>query len=162
AGRVRLRHAGAARLRPAGRGALRQRPAGVHLRPGRAADPARLPLRRRGQPADRPLRARPARPGEGRRPHRRRAPPTPPAPLTLNGGLKSIPNVLKGVQYDPRGLPTEMVYQNDVRTAYEYTPGPGRVRRLTTVSPRDGVLAQVEFTYDLMEVLLSSNDTAPG
>jgi RHS repeat-associated protein len=82
--------------------------------------------------------------------------------LTFNGWLKAVPGVIQGIDYDPRGFPSEIRYQNGVRTDYMYTPGPGRVSRQTTTSPVDGVLEQVEFTYDRMELLLARNDTAPG
>jgi RHS repeat-associated protein len=81
--------------------------------------------------------------------------------LTSNGWLKAIPNVIKSVQYNSRGLPTEIFYQNDVQTTYGYTDGPGRILQQTTLSPQNEVLAQMNYTFDKMEVMLSSNDTAP-
>jgi RHS repeat-associated protein len=82
--------------------------------------------------------------------------------LTLNGWLKAVPNVLKSVTYDPRGLPAEFLYQNGVRTACKYTPGPGRLRFQTTTAPDGSVLGRLEFTLDLMEVVIARNDAAPG
>jgi RHS repeat-associated protein len=82
--------------------------------------------------------------------------------LTFNGWPAAIPDVIQSVQYNSRGLPTEIVYQNGVRTTYDYTNGPGRIRQHTTVSPQNEILEQVQYTFDKMELMLSSDDTAPG
>ncbi len=82
--------------------------------------------------------------------------------LTFNGWLKSIPNFIENIEYDPRGFPSDILYQNGVQTRYAYTPGPGRISHQTTTSPQNDILEQVEFTFDKMEILLGSNDTAPG
>jgi RHS repeat-associated protein len=82
--------------------------------------------------------------------------------LTFNGWVQTIPGVLQSVEYDPRGYPTEILYENGVRTRYLYTAGPGRIRKQTTTSPANQVLEDVDFTFDLMDMLLSRNDAAPG
>jgi RHS repeat-associated protein len=48
-----------------------------------------------------------------------------------------------------------------VRTAYTYTPGPGRVSRQVTTGPGAVLLEDIAYTFDKMEVMLSSNNTAP-
>ncbi|MBI5115119.1 hypothetical protein HZA56_01455 [Candidatus Poribacteria bacterium] len=82
--------------------------------------------------------------------------------LTLNGWLKSIPNFIQNVEYNPRGFPTEILYQNGVHTHYAYTLGPGRISHQTSISPQNDILEQTEFTFDKMDVLLSRDDAAPG
>ena len=82
--------------------------------------------------------------------------------LFSNGWVKSIPDVIDAIAYDPRGLPVEINYHNKVRTQYGYTAGPGRISRQVTTSPIDGVLERIDYTFDKMEILLSSNDTAPN
>ncbi len=82
--------------------------------------------------------------------------------LMANGWLKAIPGAIQQVDYDPRGLPTAVQYQNNVRTTYDYTSGPGRISRQTTTAPGNVVLEAIEYRFDRLEVLLSSNDTAPG
>ncbi len=82
--------------------------------------------------------------------------------LTFNGWLKSIPNFIQNIEYDPRGFPADVLFQNGVQTHYAYTPGPGRISHQTTTSPQNDILERVEFTFDKMDVLLSRNDTAPG
>src|SRR5262249_35074265 len=82
--------------------------------------------------------------------------------LTFNGWLKSIPNVLQSVDYDPRGFPSAILYQNGVHTTFAHTPRPRRISRQTTTSPQNQLFEQVDFTFDKMEIVLSRNDTAPG
>jgi RHS repeat-associated protein len=82
--------------------------------------------------------------------------------LTANGWLRAVPGVIQRITYDPRGMPSGILYQNGVRTTYDYTPGPGRIRRQTTLSPQNVALEDVQYAFDKMEVMLSSNDTAPG
>jgi RHS repeat-associated protein len=82
--------------------------------------------------------------------------------LTFNGWLKRVPAVIQSIQYDSRGFPAEIVYENGVRTTYAYTPGPGRISRQETTSPQNDVFESVEFGYDKMDLLLTRNDRAPG
>ncbi len=82
--------------------------------------------------------------------------------LTANGWLKSVAGVIDAVGYDPRGLPSQVDFHNGVRTTYAYTPGPGRIREQVTVAPGGAVLEHVSYAYDRMDVMLSSNDAAPG
>ncbi len=82
--------------------------------------------------------------------------------LTANGWVKAIPGVLDRVVYDPRGTPLELAFGNGVRTTTSYTPGPGRIARTTTVDAAGTVLEDISYAYDRMEVLLTSNDAAPG
>jgi RHS repeat-associated protein len=82
--------------------------------------------------------------------------------LTANGWLRGVPGVVDEIDHDPRGFPASILYANGVRTRFDYTPGPGRIRRQTTTSPQGDVLSQVDFTFDAMEVLLSRDDGAPG
>jgi RHS repeat-associated protein len=82
--------------------------------------------------------------------------------LTANGWLKALVGVIDAVGYDPRGLPSEVRFHNGVTTTYAYTPGPGRISQQKTVAPGGGALEDVAYVYDKMEVMLSSNDTAPG
>ena len=83
--------------------------------------------------------------------------------LTFNGWLKSITNVIQNIQYNSRGLPTEITYNNGVTTNYDYTPGPGRIRTQTTISPspQNDIFEDVEYTFDKMEVIRSYNDKSP-
>jgi RHS repeat-associated protein len=82
--------------------------------------------------------------------------------LTANGWLQDVPGVIDAIEYDPRGLPTSILYANGVRTRFAYTPGPGRIRQQTTTSPQGEVLAQLDFTFDAMDIMLSRNDGSPG
>jgi RHS repeat-associated protein len=82
--------------------------------------------------------------------------------LTPNGWVKAIPGVLDSVTYDARGLPVKRNYHNGVQTETTYTPGPGRVKTQKTLGPLGQVLEDITYEYDRMEMLLSSNDTAPG
>ena len=82
--------------------------------------------------------------------------------LTPNGWVRAIPGFLNQVDYDPRGLPSRLVYANNVTTELSYTPGPGRVMRQKTLGPAAQVMEDVNYQYDKLELLLSSNDTAPG
>ena len=82
--------------------------------------------------------------------------------LTKNGWIRAIPGFIKQVEYDPRGLPIQIEYQNGVVTKTSYTSGPGRVATQSTVGPHNQVLEDIKFDYDQMEILLSSNDVAPG
>lgn len=82
--------------------------------------------------------------------------------LFSNGWIKSIAGVIDAVTYDPRGLPTNLVFRNQVRASYAYTPGPGRVSRQETRDPANQLLHRVDYTFDKMDVMLSSNDTSPG
>lgn len=81
--------------------------------------------------------------------------------LLANGWLKAMPGAIKQVQYDPRGLATDVLFQNDVQTSYTYTAGPGRVSQQTTTGPGNVTLEAVAFGFDKMEMMLSSNDSAP-
>jgi RHS repeat-associated protein len=80
----------------------------------------------------------------------------------FNGWLKAIPGVLDQVEVDPRGLPIEIQFSNGVKTACEYTGGPGRLRHQTTTSAQGDVLEDTEFTLDALELMLSSNAKAPN
>jgi RHS repeat-associated protein len=82
--------------------------------------------------------------------------------LTANGWVTAIPGAIDAVQYDPRGMPSQLKFHNGVTTTYAYTPGPGRITDQTTVGAGGTVLEHVNYAYDKMEVMLSSNDTAPG
>ena len=82
--------------------------------------------------------------------------------LMFNGWLRSVPSVIQQVDYDARGLPLEVLYQNGVRTSYSHTPGPGRVTRQVTVSPLNEVLEDTTFTLDAMNMVLSRNDVSPS
>ena len=82
--------------------------------------------------------------------------------LAFNGWVASVANAIDAVVHDPRGFPAEMLYANGVRTTSEFTSGPGRVKRQTSVSPGGEVYEQVEFAFDKMDLVLSRNDTAPG
>jgi RHS repeat-associated protein len=82
--------------------------------------------------------------------------------LTANGWLAGITGVLNQVEYDARGLPSEIEFANGVRTTVEYTPGPGRISRQTTVSATLQTLEDVTYTYDKTETMLASDDVAPG
>jgi RHS repeat-associated protein len=82
--------------------------------------------------------------------------------LTANGWLRAVPGVIDEIEHDPRGLPASILYANGVRTRYDYTPGPGRIRRQTTTSPQGDVLAKLDFTFDAMEVMLTRDDGSPG
>ena len=82
--------------------------------------------------------------------------------LTPNGWVRSIPNFLNQVDYNPRGLPSRLVYANNVTTEIVYTPGPGRVATQKTIGPGGQVMEDVSFQYDKLELLLGTNDLAPG
>ena len=82
--------------------------------------------------------------------------------LAANGWLTSIPGVIRSVEYDPRGLPTDVAYDSGVRCHMAYTPGPGRLRHQTLTSPRGEVLQDLELGYDRMELLVTRSDAAPG
>jgi RHS repeat-associated protein len=82
--------------------------------------------------------------------------------LTANGWVSAIPGVLSKVDYDPRGFPTHVHFANGVTTTYGYTPGPGVVASRRTETAAGGVLEDVSYTYDGLEIMLGSNDTAPG
>jgi RHS repeat-associated protein len=82
--------------------------------------------------------------------------------LTFNGWLQAISGIIHNIEYDPRGFPSVIRYENGVNTEFDYTPGPGRIRVQKTTSPNDGLLEHVEFKFDKMQTLISSNDTAPG
>ncbi len=82
--------------------------------------------------------------------------------LTFNGWLAAVPDVIDGIDYDPRGIPIEMRFHNGVRTTSAYTPGPGRLRHQRTVSPHGDVYQDVTFTYDAMGVMIGRDDGAPG
>jgi RHS repeat-associated protein len=82
--------------------------------------------------------------------------------LTANGWVRAMPGFVSRVRYDPRGLPSEVMYQNGVITQTTFTPGPGRVAVQSTFGPAGQVLEQLTFEYDHLEMLLSSNDTSPG
>ena len=70
--------------------------------------------------------------------------------------------VIDAVSYDPRGLPSVIKFHNGVTTAYAYTPGPGRISKQKTVAPDGAVLEDIAYVYDKMDLMLSSNDAAPG
>lgn len=80
--------------------------------------------------------------------------------LTFNGWLKALPNVILGVEYDARGLPSSVAYQNGVRTSFTYTSGPGRIATLTTLSPQNNPMQQIDFEFDKMEMILGMKDGA--
>ncbi len=82
--------------------------------------------------------------------------------LTANGWVAAIPGVLDHVDYDARGLPVRFDYANGVRTTLDYTPGPGRISRQVTTSASRKVLEDVSYTYDRLEMLLGTDDSAPG
>ncbi len=82
--------------------------------------------------------------------------------LTFNGWTQAIPGIIQSIDYEPRGFPSTIHYQNGVRTEFDYTPGPGRILHQSTTLPADGIIEQVEFNFDKMDILLSSNDTAPS
>jgi RHS repeat-associated protein len=82
--------------------------------------------------------------------------------LFSNGWVKSITGVIDAVNYDPRGLPVDLRYRNQVRTSYTYTPGPGRVARQETRDSANQLLHRIDYTFDKMDVMLASNDTSPG
>jgi RHS repeat-associated protein len=82
--------------------------------------------------------------------------------LMFNGWVKAIPNVVQDIQYDARGLPTAILYKNNVKTTYRYTAGPGKISRQITSGPGNVLLEDVSFSFDKMGILLSSNDVAPN
>jgi RHS repeat-associated protein len=82
--------------------------------------------------------------------------------LTRNGWVKSMQGFVSAVVYDARGLPTRITFANGVVTDTTYTNGPGRVKTQRTVNGLGQVLENLIYDYDKMEVLLASQDTAPG
>src|SRR4029077_6998896 len=82
--------------------------------------------------------------------------------LTPNGWVKAVAGVIDAVSYDPRGLPNAINFHNGVTTAYAYTPGPGRISKQKTVAAGGVVLEHIAHAYDKMDLMLSSNDAAPG
>ena len=82
--------------------------------------------------------------------------------LMFNGWLKAVPGVVDAISYDPRGLYDEIDYHNGVKATYEYTAGPGRIRRQTTRAADGALLQAVEFTLDRLDLMLARNDTAAG
>ncbi|MCW2528798.1 MAG: hypothetical protein JWM76_3658, partial [Pseudonocardiales bacterium] len=82
--------------------------------------------------------------------------------LTANGWVAAVPGVVSAIDYDPRGLPVEIAFANQVKTAMEYTAGPGRVARQVTTSGSGGTLEDISYIYDRLESMIGSNDVAPG
>jgi RHS repeat-associated protein len=82
--------------------------------------------------------------------------------LTPNGWTRAIPGFLNEVVYDPRGLPTRIVFANGVTTEIAYTEGPGRVKTQRTVGPTGQVMEDVVYSYDQLRLLLGQTDAAPG
>jgi RHS repeat-associated protein len=82
--------------------------------------------------------------------------------LTRNGWVKAITGFLNDVVYDARGLPSRITFANGVVTETAYTAGPGRVKAQKTVNGLAQVLEDITYTYDQMEVLIASQDAAPG
>ena len=82
--------------------------------------------------------------------------------LTRNGWVKAITGYLNDVAYDARGLPTKIAFANGVTTETTYTAGPGRAQSQKTVNAAAQVLEDITYIYDKMEVLLASQDAAPG
>lgn len=82
--------------------------------------------------------------------------------LTSNGWIKAIPGFINHVEHNSRGLPKQIEFNNGVITQTSYTSGPGRIATQTSIAPSGLELEKVTFGYDRMEMLLSSNDTAPG
>ncbi len=81
---------------------------------------------------------------------------------TLNGMVRSISNIVDSIAYDARNLPIQIVFANGVVSEIEYAPGIGRVIRQRTVGSNGTILEDVQFVYDLMQELVSLNDSAPG
>lgn len=82
--------------------------------------------------------------------------------LTPNGWVRAIPGFLDEVGYDARGLPVRLRYANGVTTEYSYTEGAGRLKTRRTSAPGGQTFEDVTYSYDLLQMLLSSNDAAPG
>ncbi|MGH3372553.1 MAG: toxin TcdB middle/N-terminal domain-containing protein, partial [Nocardioidaceae bacterium] len=82
--------------------------------------------------------------------------------LAPNGWVRAIPGFLNEVAYDPRGLPTRLVFANGVTTELTYTDGPGRVATQRTVGPGGQLMEDVSYDYDKLRMLLGQADTAPG
>ena len=82
--------------------------------------------------------------------------------LTANGWVSAIEGVIVSVDYDPRGFPVEVRFANGVATAYGYTPGPGVVARRRTVSGGGEALEDVTYQHDGLDIMLGSDDVAPG
>ncbi len=82
--------------------------------------------------------------------------------LTRNGWVKAMTGFLNSVVYNARGLPTRITFANGVVTETTYTDGPGRVKTQKTVNSSAQVLEDITYTYDRMEVLIASQDAAPG
>jgi RHS repeat-associated protein len=82
--------------------------------------------------------------------------------LTFNGWTSAISNVITAVTYDPRGLATKIAYANGVTSELGYLDGPGRVASQKTVNAQGQVYEDVTYGFDLMGMLLSSSDAAPG
>jgi RHS repeat-associated protein len=82
--------------------------------------------------------------------------------LTLNGWVKSVTGILSEVKYNPRGLPEKVSFANGVVTDLTYLDGPGRVKSQKTTGSHGEVYENLTYDFDLMGLLLSSDDTAPA
>lgn len=82
--------------------------------------------------------------------------------LTPNGWVQAIAGFIDKVEYDARGLTTQINYHNGVTTDFTYTSGPGREKTRITRNTLNQVLEDVSYEFDRLEILLNSNDSGPG
>jgi RHS repeat-associated protein len=79
-----------------------------------------------------------------------------------NGMLRAIPGFVDLAEYDARNLPTKTTFANGVVTEVSYTAGPGRVKTQRTTGPGGELYEDRSYSFDLMQRVRSSADTAPG
>ena len=79
-----------------------------------------------------------------------------------NGMLKSVAGFIAEIKYNARNLPERIAFANGAVTTYAYSPGNGRLRSQKTVGKNGVVLEDTQFGYDLMQMLASVDDAAPG
>lgn len=82
--------------------------------------------------------------------------------LTPNGWVQSIPGFVDRVEYDARGHALRIAYHNGVTTDFTYTAGPGREKTRVTRNAANQILENVSYEFDQLEVLIGSDDAAPG
>ncbi len=67
--------------------------------------------------------------------------------FTPNGWVRSIPGIVKSIDYDPMGNPLEITYENDVITKYTFFDGGRKIKTQRTVNKNNQVLEDLRYEY---------------